>query len=769
MSTKSSLTKCNLPMLDKIFSDFKNSPSWILFEINEVPGGKLKKVPVFPYKKSGAGSWQNSNDRICFDEIHKHLSPQLYPTIVLESEMNLVCIDLDNALDRSGNPTAGASDILDLFPDSFTEVSVSGKGLHIWISGLRSKVSPFYYAGQKVEIYNQNRCMILTGSTFPGKPSGTLHLCDDELSELLSYAKTTVSGRQARENVSEPQITPELRRALRTLDSDSYDIWIKVGMGLRNEFGDSGLEIWDRWSATSTKYDRTEIEYKWKSFNTIRKDVVTLKSIFWLAQKVTGSANQSDSKPTQEELQRLFCEGGENKILTLTYNGELYLNPSSDQFLEMGCDPNLWSAPSKDQLYAVIDKKFKLLREERLVSNLKITSALIKTAAELIHIRGVPRAANVDGFDQWIDSSEAEHGDYIRTNMGIFNLRKSPEDAIVEAEANKLKYSANWFTTLTICLESNRPPPLPIFKRFVNEIYEEDPQKINTLQEFMGYCLSPHSWIQRALFLNGRKRSGKSTILAVLQQMFGRHFVSTSIEQLGGPFGMQNLPNSRVLALTELSGGSGWKQQLQQSGLENLKRITGGDSVSVNRKHLPEVTVKALRAKVIVTGNEIPSYNDPDGAIASRMICIHHSKSFYQKEDPHLFTKLQKEITGIFFWAWEGYRRLYLRGAFEESPSLDLSRELSMHGNHIEYFLQEAIVADEDNFVSYKDIYAAYEEYCSVNMVSSDQILPERRLFGQIKNSKKHWSVIDKRRGQSRGLTGIKISPDYNVNHADGA
>ena len=51
------------------------------------------------------------------------------------------------------------------------------------------------------------------------------------------------------------------------IGADDYQTWIRVGMGLKNEFGDKGLQLWDEWSQSSEKYNASEIPKKWESFH----------------------------------------------------------------------------------------------------------------------------------------------------------------------------------------------------------------------------------------------------------------------------------------------------------------------------------------------------------------------------------------------------------------------------------------------------------------------------------------------------------------------
>ena len=58
----------------------------------------------------------------------------------------------------------------------------------------------------------------------------------------------------------------QIDHLLQYIGADDYQNWIKVGMGLKSEFGDSGLQLWDKWSKSSEKYNADEIPKKWESF-----------------------------------------------------------------------------------------------------------------------------------------------------------------------------------------------------------------------------------------------------------------------------------------------------------------------------------------------------------------------------------------------------------------------------------------------------------------------------------------------------------------------
>ena len=74
----------------------------------------------------------------------------------------------------------------------------------------------------------------------------------------------------------------QIDHLLQYIGADDYQNWIKVGMGLKSEFGDSGLQLWDKWSQSSEKYNAAEIPKKWESF---RAGGIALGTVIYLAKE----------------------------------------------------------------------------------------------------------------------------------------------------------------------------------------------------------------------------------------------------------------------------------------------------------------------------------------------------------------------------------------------------------------------------------------------------------------------------------------------------
>ena len=70
--------------------------------------------------------------------------------------------------------------------------------------------------------------------------------------------------------------------ALQYLDPNcSRDEWVKVGMGIKNEFGDAGFDAFDSWSAGSERYKPSDVKSTWRSIKA--GGGTTIKSVFKMA------------------------------------------------------------------------------------------------------------------------------------------------------------------------------------------------------------------------------------------------------------------------------------------------------------------------------------------------------------------------------------------------------------------------------------------------------------------------------------------------------
>lgn len=77
---------------------------------------------------------------------------------------------------------------------------------------------------------------------------------------------------------------PDVEDALNIIPPDqlTYEEWIKLGMGLKTTFGNTGFNIWNEWSKKDKRYKAKEMPIKWQSFTL---NEVTARTIFHYADK----------------------------------------------------------------------------------------------------------------------------------------------------------------------------------------------------------------------------------------------------------------------------------------------------------------------------------------------------------------------------------------------------------------------------------------------------------------------------------------------------
>lgn len=249
--------------------------------------------------------------------------------------------------------------------------------------------------------------------------------------------------------------------------------------------------------------------------------------------------------------------------------------------------------------------------------------------------------------------------------------------------------------------------------RFLQELWPDDFESQHTLQEWVGYLLTPRTHFQKIAMLVGPMRSGKGTIAKVVRRLLGeRNVCGPTLSSLGQPFGLAILigKSLAVIADARISGRTD-----SAVVTERLLSISGEDPLSIPRKYLPDWTGK-LSARVMLLTNELPRIEDASGALASRFIVLALRESFYGREDHGLFDRFVPELPGILNWALEGQDRLYDRGRFLQPRSSDeLIRQFEDLGSPIGAFLRDRCEVGAGLEVAQHRLFDAWKAWCEDN------------------------------------------------------
>jgi len=248
--------------------------------------------------------------------------------------------------------------------------------------------------------------------------------------------------------------------------------------------------------------------------------------------------------------------------------------------------------------------------------------------------------------------------------------------------------------------------------KFLDSIWGGDPESSQALAEMFGYLLTDDTSQHKIFMLVGPPRSGKGTILRVLESLVGKtNRCSPSLSSLGGPFGLQSLLGKRMAMISDarLSGKAD-----QHAIIENMLRISGDDAVDVNRKNLPSLDGVTLRARFVMATNELPAFTDASSALANRFVPFKFTTSFLGSEDHGLTNRLLSELSSILLWALDGLTSLRARGYFVTPASAnEIADELLEQTSPVRTFVAEKCVIGDGNGCDRDDIFVAWKAWCT--------------------------------------------------------
>lgn len=268
--------------IDRIPAALRDRAQWLVWRFESKQGEpKPRKMPYYANGARRTGQQGSDEDRarlVPFEQAHGALQSGDFSGIgfaFLPGD-GLIGIDLDNVIDpETGEVQERAAGIIAAC-GSFTELSPSGRGVHIYCLG-ETKSHKSNEIG--VEMFCGRQFFTVTGLQFPGSPDVVtairpavverLHQVIDEARGKLRATGSSSPARQPVEGQGQPADRDRIESALAFVSADlGYMDWIGVGMALFDTLGESvGFQVWDYWSSKGSKYGGADaLRAHWKSF-----------------------------------------------------------------------------------------------------------------------------------------------------------------------------------------------------------------------------------------------------------------------------------------------------------------------------------------------------------------------------------------------------------------------------------------------------------------------------------------------------------------------
>lgn len=247
----------------------------------------------------------------------------------------------------------------------------------------------------------------------------------------------------------------------------------------------------------------------------------------------------------------------------------------------------------------------------------------------------------------------------------------------------------------------------PAWLAWLADIFQTEPERIGLLQEIMGWSLCRDNLgIEKAAIMIGPSRSGKGTIIRVMQAL---------LQGAAGVFHLPQLDSGKVLAsmrennvaIDPDTASPDKKNARQIVGL--FKSITANEPISVQLLFTQKTWQGALDCKLLLAANSVPTMWDDSTATANRWIPLVFDRSFLGKEDPTLAERLITELPGIAVWALAGLQRLMAHGRFTmPESSLNELDNMIQSGSPVEQFIDECLTFGTDHRIADSTIWTAY-------------------------------------------------------------
>jgi len=341
------------------------------------------------------------------------------------------------------------------------------------------------------------------------------------------------------------------------------------------------------------------------------------------------------------------------------------------------------------------------------------------------------------------------YSNYINLKNGMLNL-----DTMVLED-----HDPKYLSTIQIAVKHDTSASCPNFLGFLQDIFENDHERVELIQEMLGYCFLQDVKIHKAFIFLGSGSNGKSVLAEVMRNLLGSINVSNvALSNLNGRFGMQNLPGKLVNISSENEFDKKFNSQ-------SFKVISGGDSTNVEQKNKDSFDIK-LFVKLIILLNRMMDSDDSSFGYYRRFVVIPFNKVFKELKageipqegvsymDKELTGRLLGELDGIFSFAMEGLKRLN-QNNFNLTHSKVCERALEEYmrkQNPVIEFYHDVIEIDVQASVKRSDIKKSFAQWAvnngyeeSANMgatkfwelfkkvlVEKQVVIDEKKIHGHI-------------------------------------
>jgi putative DNA primase/helicase len=754
---------------DAVPTALRERDTWVCWR-TEDRDGDTTKVPVDP-STGGYASASDPDTWTSFDRARAYHADADTDTdgvgFVFRADDTVAGVDLDKCRDPdSGRPDDTARDVIGRL-DSYTEVSPSGTGYHVYVFGF---IPDGGNRRDGVEMYDDARFFTVTGDHVDGTPATVEQRADALRAVHADYVADDDGDDSGAGDRDADDIDGDLdddALVSKAMDAENGDKFRRLWNGDTSGYPShseadlalcSTLAFW-------TGGDRARMDRlfrrsglcrpKWTEREDYRRRTIDtaldgVSDIYDPDRENGGDVSTAlpDDPTRPEEVASATADGrdGDPDRKDGDVDGDRDDRSDSPDVTLCPADVMAWAGLGKDDDLSDLNDRQKAACVWELLKH-----------SDRYHVRVRRDNGSLWAYDDgvWTATGERALRHAAREALGSMNYgsnvlaelkAQARADPTVEVDADDLGLDPGHLTVENGLIDLDaaadgagddalrdlRPEDyaltrLPVeynpdagFERWGDHVQEwAEDGRADALQEYVGYCLHVGEIpIHRALLLVGTGANGKGTFLSVVRSLLGRENTS-SIE-------LQSLANERDAvadfygALANIDDDLSARKLGQ--GLGMFKKLVGGDRVRARRLYEDGFEFDAV-GKHLYAANEVPdvSVPDDDEAFWRRWLLVEFPNHYPpSKRDPDLRDELTADdvLSGVLNWAIDGRKRLLEQGYFtNEDEYAQAKRERwQAWGESVDKFIAECVDRDPDaDRLTTADAHRRYAAWCREN------------------------------------------------------
>lgn len=775
-------------MYEQIPKELKDLNQWGIFrKIWKPERNKYTKIPMNPFT-GGGGMSNNSDTWSDFKTAVQAIDKFQADGLAFYFTPPYVGLDVDNVAEELEAYTQGdTNNIVGDYmnhTNSYAEISISGKGLHVIVKG---EIPGDRRRHKNCEMYSTDRFFALTGNFF-GNPDNDL-IRNTDVSYLYkkyiepdtkvvsifdSGAKNKIENDLTSNEVIKTAIASKSGERFRRLYQGEWQ-------GLYSSQSEADLAFANDLAFWTAK-DFSKMDDIFRSSGLMRdkydeKHGKTTYGVGLLNKAIADVGDTYHPKNTDEyflsipgvttaetkKKEKLYSydDTGNAERFYDVYHDVTRFNTTSKKWMYF--DGQVWNTDNTFVIDRLFNKIVEKLPDEKL--HMIPGSEDDEDEAKKIRAKFIKKSRQNSGKTAALNEIKKlipATPDEFDTQMNVINTPSGYVD-LSNGQLHETTFNDK-FTKITLA-EYSPTASAPMWEAFLNQIFVGNQEIINFMQRFVGYILTGtmSEQIFGILFGKGNEKNGangKSVFLETLREIFKSYSTTINPETLlvnkfGGTDSstmgeLANTKGARLIVTSETDEDVRLSESL-------VKRMTGGEAITAKKLYQEPFSFMPTGTILMSTNNK-PIIRGTDHGIWRRLVFIPFLAQIPESQkDVHLKDKLLREQSGILNWAVDGALIWQREGLKIPDSVKSESNEYRAEMDTVGKFISEVAEISPESRVSNTTIALAWDNWERINASG----MSKRKLNRELGNRYERY-----RTENERGFIGFKIRDDLKSNDA---